>query len=81
MEPLIATDGRPPEDGLVVAGPISPGAPAGPAAFPFPTGCPAVPRSPAADRPSASRVTVTDRELQTIRGWGASVVSDTYIDP
>ncbi|MGI8593475.1 MAG: glycosyl hydrolase, partial [Solirubrobacteraceae bacterium] len=45
-------------------------------------GCPApATRPPPRDRRGSDLVAVTSRERQTITGWGASVVSDTFIDP
>ena len=45
-----------------------------------PARCPA-PAVPAAVPAPAGRIVVTSGERQTIAGWGASVVTDTYIDP
>jgi O-glycosyl hydrolase len=45
-----------------------------------PARCPA-PAVPAAVPAPAGRIVVTSDERQTIAGWGASVVTDTYVDP
>ncbi len=38
-------------------------------------------RTPSRDRRGSDLVSVSGRERQAITGWGASVVSDTFIDP